>query len=74
MTPPPIKPWGRADKDHLQELIDEGKVDIRRTADVRYIDLIRVQFFRGRDEHNFCHNFQNYAQSRELEDNLSGYR
>jgi hypothetical protein len=71
---PPIKPWGKADKKYLQELIDDGKVDIRRTTNNRYIDRIHLKFFCKHDEKNFRCNFQNYAQSRELEDHLSGYR
>ena len=72
--PPPIKPWGKANKNFLQELIDEGEVDIARTSDTRYIDRVRHKYFRVRDVKNFCRNFQTYARSRELEDNLSGYR
>ena len=72
--PPPIKPWGKANKEFLQELINEGKVDIRRTSDVRYIDRIRVKYFRERDVQNFRRNFRTYARSRELEDQISGYR
>ena len=72
--PPPVKPWSQANKDHLQELIDAGKVDIGRTAEYKYIGSVRVKYFCDRDEHNFCCNFQNYAQSRVLEDTLSGYR
>ncbi len=50
---PPIKPWGKADKKYLQKLIHKGKVDNRRTNKNRYIDRIRVKFFRKRDEKNF---------------------
>ncbi len=60
---PPIKPWGKADKKYLQELIKDGKVDIRCTADNRYIDRIRVKFFRKCDEKNLQRNFRNYARS-----------
>mgnify|MGYP006866428841 CR=1 FL=1 len=28
---PPVKPWSKANKDYLQELIDLGKVDIGRS-------------------------------------------
>ncbi len=71
---PPIKPWGKAGKKYLQELIANGKVDIRRTADNQYIDRICMKFFSERNEKNFRCDFQNYARSRELEDHLSGYR
>ncbi len=70
---PPIKPWRKADKKYLQELINDGKVDIRHTANNQYINRIRVKFFRECNEKNFRCNFQNYARSRELEDHLSGY-
>jgi len=69
---PPVKPWSKENKNYLQELIDLGKVDIGRSADYKYIDRIRVKYFRNRDEHNFRRNFRNYARSRELEDTLSG--
>ena len=74
IAPPPVKPWSSANKKYLQSLIDTGKVDITRSADTTYIDSVRVKYFRERDEHNFRRNFRNYAQSRELEDHLSGYR
>jgi hypothetical protein len=53
MTPPPIKPWGKADKKYLQKLINNGKVDNRHTNKNRCIDRIRVKFFHERDEKNF---------------------
>ena len=71
---PRVKPWSKANKDFLQELIDTGKVDIGRSADTNYIDRIRAKYFRDRDEHNFRRNFRSYARSRELEDTLSGAR
>ena len=71
---PPVKPWSKANKDYLQELIDLGKVDIGRSADTRYIDRVRAKYFRDRDEANFRRNFRSYARSRELEDTLSGAR
>ena len=70
---PPVKPWSKANKDFLQELIDTGKVDIGRSADTKYIDRVCAKYFRDRDEHNFCRNFRSYARSCELEDHLSGY-
>ena len=74
IEPPPIKPWSKANKNYLQELIDLGKVDIRRSAETTYIDHVHLKYFRDRDELNFCRNFRNYARSRELEDHQSGYR
>ncbi|KAL3823807.1 hypothetical protein ACHAXA_011594 [Cyclostephanos tholiformis] len=64
--PPVIKPWGKFNKKILQELIDEGKVDIACASDSRYIDRLRLR--------NFCRNFRSYARSRQLEDEVSGYR
>ena len=74
IDPPPVKPWSKDNKNYLQQLIDEGKVDIERSADTKYIDRVRVKYFRDRDELNFRRNFRNYARSRELEDLLSGAR
>ncbi len=69
----PVKPWGIADKQHLQKLINKGKVDITKTADGDYIDQVRFDHFRLRKTKNFHRNFCSYAKSRELEDHLSGY-
>ncbi len=70
---PPVKPWGKADKHHLQKLIDKDKVKITKSANVAYIDQVRHDHFCHRDSHNFRHNFRSYARSQELEDHLSGY-
>ena len=72
--PPLIKPWGKFNKKILQELIDEGKVDIACASDTRYIDRVRHKYFRERDVRNFCRNFRSYARSCQLEDEVSGYR
>jgi len=71
---PPVKPWSKANKTFLQELIDTGKVDIRCTTKTNYIDRVHTKYFCDRDEQNFCRNFWNYARSRVLEDTLSGAR
>ncbi len=71
---PAVKPWGPLDKETLQKLIDQGKVDITRTDDLAYIDQVKQKYFRTRDKHNFRRNFRNYARSRELKDHLAGYR
>jgi hypothetical protein len=39
---PPQKAWGQANKEYLQDLIDKGKVDITRTADLKYINQVRA--------------------------------
>ena len=72
--PPLIKPWGKFDKKKLQELIDEGMVDIACTSDTRYIDRVRNKYFRERDVRNFRRNFRSYSGSHQLEDEVSGYR
>ncbi len=54
--PPAVKPWGQKQKDDLQDLIDEGKVDITQTGDTDYINRVRHQYFRERDRDNFRRN------------------
>ena len=71
---PTVKPWGSDDKQLLQKLIDQGKVDITRTDDLAYIDRVKHKHFRTRETYNFRRNFRNYARSRELEDHLAGYQ
>ena len=70
---PPVKPWGLEDKELLQKLIDQGKVNITWTNDLAYIDRVKHKHFRTRETYNFRRNFRNYACSRELEDHLAGY-
>jgi hypothetical protein len=70
---PPIQPWGIADKQHLQKLINKDKVNITKTADGDYIDQVRFDHFCHHETKNFCSNFCNYSKSRELEDHLSGH-
>jgi hypothetical protein len=72
-APPPIKPWGKADKNNLQKLIDMEKVDITKTADAAYINQVRHDHFRHHKTKNFRCNFCNYASSREHVDHLSRY-
>jgi hypothetical protein len=42
---PAVKPWYKDDKNKLQKLIDDGKVDITKTEDTDYIDSIRHKYF-----------------------------
>ncbi len=63
---PPKKFWGKADKNYLQKLINNGKVDSRRTNENQYIDRIRVKFFHERDEKNFRRNFEWVCTDRTL--------
>jgi hypothetical protein len=46
---PAVKPWGIDDKKKLQQLINDGKVDISRTEDIDYIDSARFKYYRERD-------------------------
>ena len=71
---PPNKALGKSQQKLLQELIGEGKVDIACTSDTRYIDRVRHKYFHEHDVKNFHRNFQTYARSRQLEDEVSGYR
>ena len=64
---PSVKQWGKEDKDKLQKLIDDGKIDITKTDDTQYIDRVRHNHFRERDSVNFRRNFRSYARSVEIE-------
>jgi hypothetical protein len=70
---PAVKPWGKADINQLQSLIDQGKVNIER-IDTAYIYQVRHKYIRSHAEHNFRSNFKQYARSRELKDSVAGYR
>ena len=72
--PPAVKPWGQKQKDDLQDLIDEGKVDITRTTDTNYIDRVRHQYFRERGVDNFRRNFRAFARNCEIGEHFDGYR
>jgi hypothetical protein len=54
---PAVKPWGQVDKELLQRLIDQGKVDISHTNDLTYIDQVKHKYFHSRDTYNFRRNF-----------------
>ena len=71
---PAVKPWGKEDKEQLQKLTDQGKVNIFRTDNLAYIDRVKHKYFRTHETYNFCCNFRTYDHSRELEDHLAGYR
>jgi hypothetical protein len=71
---PAVKPWGSEDKELLQKLIDQGKVDITRTDNLAYIDQVKHKHFRSHETYNLRRNFRNYARSCELEDHLAGYQ
>ena len=71
---PSVKQWGKEDKDKLQKLIDDGKIDITKTDDTQYIDRVRHNHFRERDSVNFRRNFRSYARSVEIEEHYAGYR
>ena len=71
---PAIKPWCKEDKDRLQRLIDEERVDITRTDDTQYIERVRHTHFRERDPINFRRNFRSFARSVDIEEHYAGYR
>ena len=71
---PSVKQWGKEDKDKLQKLIDDGKIDITKTDDTQYIDRVWHNHFRERDSVNFRRNFRSYARSVEIEEHYAGYR
>ena len=72
--PPAVKPWGQEGRDTLQKLIDQGKVDISKTDDFKYIDSVRHKYFRERDRDNFRRNFRSYACSCEIGEHFDNYR
>ena len=71
---PAVKPWCKDDKDKLQKLIDNGKVDISKTDNIEYIDSIRHKYFRERGNLNFRRNFRGYARSLMIAEHYDGYR
>jgi len=71
---PAVKPWCKDDKDRLQRLIQDGRVDITKTDDTSYIDRVRHTHFRERDSLNFRRNFRSFARSVEIEEHYAGYR
>ena len=42
---PFIKPWHKDDKNRLQKLINDSKVDITKTDEIEYIDSVRHKYF-----------------------------
>ena len=54
---PAIKPWGKVDREQLQKLINQGKVDITQTNNLAYIDWVKHKHFCNRETYNFRCNF-----------------
>jgi hypothetical protein len=71
---PAVKPWCKDDKDKLQNLIDNGKVNITKMDNIEYIDTICHRYFRGRGNLNFRRNFRSYARSLAIAKHYDGYR
>jgi hypothetical protein len=72
---PDVKPWGIVNKKKLQQLINDGKVDISRTDTINYIDSVFFKYYQERDNHvNFRRNFWNYAGFVDIEEHYQGYR
>ncbi len=51
-----IKPWCKDDKNRLQKLINDGKVDILKMDEIKYIDPICHKYFREKERVNFFQN------------------
>ena len=71
---PAIKPWCKDDKDNLQKLIDNGKVDITKTKDTDYIESVCHKYFQERKVDNFRRNFRGYARALTIAEHYDGYR
>ncbi len=54
---PAIKPWCKDDKNRLQKLIDDSKVDIMKTDDIKYINFVCHKYFQEQESINFHCNF-----------------
>ena len=71
---PAVNPWCKDDKDKLQKLINDSKVDITKTEDTDYIDSVLHKFFREQKVDNFRRNFWGYARALTIAEHYDGYR
>ena len=71
---PAVEPWCKEDKNKLQKLIDDGKVNITKTEDMDYIDSVRHKYFRERKGDNFHRNFRGFACALTIAEHYDGYR
>jgi hypothetical protein len=71
---PAVEPWCKEDKNKLQKLIDDGKVNITKTEDMDYIDSVRHKYFRERKGDNFRRNFRGFACALTIAEHYDGYR
>ena len=71
---PTVKPWCKDDKDKLQKLINDGKVDIMKTKDTDYIESVCHKYFQERKVDNFHRNFRGYARALTIAEHYDGYR
>ena len=69
----PPKKWGKVDKAALQDLIDDGTVDVNDLS-ARTIDAIRNEYFRHLEKKNFRRNFRDFVAANALETEDSGAR
>jgi hypothetical protein len=69
-----VKKWGKQKKQLLAKLIKKEKFDLSPKNDVKYIDQVRLKYYRKRDDRNFRQNFRNCVQEQEIEDTVSGTR
>ncbi len=70
---PTLKPWCQDDKDKLQKLINDGKVDITKTTDTDYIKSVCHKYFQDRKVDNFRRNFRGYSRSLDITEHYDGY-
>jgi hypothetical protein len=68
-----VRPWGQADKDLLNDLINLQLINITDTS-LSNIEQVRNAHFGHRDKRNFRRNFRNFAAAWDLEIVYSGTR
>ena len=66
-----VRPWGQADKDCLNNLINKQLINITNTS-LSNIEQVRQAHFCHRDTRNFCQNFRNFAAAWDLKIEYSG--
>jgi hypothetical protein len=67
------KNWGEPDRDHLNDLIQTGHVDIGDLS-LENIEAVRQEHFRHRDIRNFHQNFKDFSAAFDLEAEHRGTR
>jgi|LakMenE18May11ns_1017448.scaffolds.fasta_scaffold7435192_1 hypothetical protein len=67
------KKWGKVDRAALQDLINDGTVDVNDLSS-RTIDAIHAEYFCHRKKENFRRNFRDFVAANALETEYSGAR